>query len=48
MGDPKHKVSISVDETTLLRVHEAIRTGRFRNRSHAFEHTLLAALEEKR
>jgi Arc/MetJ-type ribon-helix-helix transcriptional regulator len=36
----KHKICISVDEETLLRVREKIRTGKFRNRSHAFEYAI--------
>ena len=36
----KHKLSISVDETTLLRVKEAVRKGNFRNQSHAFEYAV--------
>ena len=33
----KYKISISVDEETILAVRESIRNGKFRNRSHAFE-----------
>jgi len=33
----KHKICISVDEETLLKVKEAIRNQIFRNKSHAFE-----------
>lgn len=33
----KHKICISVDEKTLLKVKEAIRNHAFRNKSHAFE-----------
>jgi len=33
----KHKVSISVNKETLLKIHEAICNGKFRNKSHAFE-----------
>jgi Arc/MetJ-type ribon-helix-helix transcriptional regulator len=36
----KYKVSICVDEETLLKVRDGIRKGRFRNRSHAFEFSL--------
>lgn len=36
----KHKVSISVDEATLLKVYELIRKGKFRNKSHAFEYAM--------
>jgi Arc/MetJ-type ribon-helix-helix transcriptional regulator len=33
----KHRICISVDEQTLVKVREGIRNGRFQNRSHAFE-----------
>ena len=33
----RYKVSISVDEETLLLVQKALRERRYRNRSHAFE-----------
>jgi len=33
----KHKICISVDEETLLKVKEAIRNQTYRNKSHAFE-----------
>lgn len=36
----KYKVCISVDEETLLKVRDKIRSGRFRNRSHAFEYAI--------
>ena len=36
----KHRVSISVDEETIIRVREALRQKRFRNKSHAFESAL--------
>lgn len=39
-GNNKHKICISVDEKTLLRINEAIRNRRFRNRSHAFEYAV--------
>ncbi len=34
----KYRVCIAVDEDTILKVREGIRKGRFKNRSHAFEH----------
>ncbi|MGV8161878.1 MAG: hypothetical protein ACP5N2_00920 [Candidatus Nanoarchaeia archaeon] len=37
----KYKVSICVDEETLVKIREGIRKGKFRNRSHAFEYSLL-------
>ena len=36
----KHKISVTVEEDTILRVRELIRTGKFRNRSHAVEYAL--------
>jgi Arc/MetJ-type ribon-helix-helix transcriptional regulator len=33
----KHKICISIDEQTILKVREGIRKGIFRNKSHAFE-----------
>jgi len=37
VASDKYKVSISVDEQTLVLIREQIRSGRYRNRSHAFE-----------
>ena len=34
----KHRVSITVDERTLRSIKTAVRSGRFRNQSHAFEY----------
>lgn len=42
----KHKVSISVSRETLERVREAVRTGRYRNKSHAFEQAANEVLNE--
>jgi Arc/MetJ-type ribon-helix-helix transcriptional regulator len=36
----KYKISISVDEYTILKVREAMRQGKFRNKSHAFEYAI--------
>ena len=36
----KYKISISVDEETLLKIREHIKKGKFRNRSHAFEYAI--------
>jgi metal-responsive CopG/Arc/MetJ family transcriptional regulator len=33
----KHRICISVDEQTLIKVREGIRKRIFQNRSHAFE-----------
>ncbi len=40
MMNTKCKVSISVSEDTIVKVREAIRSKKFRNRSHAFEHAV--------
>ena len=36
----KQKISISIDEDTLVRIDEGIKLGRFRNKSHAFEYAI--------
>ena len=36
----KEKISIAVDADTLDCVDAFVRTGKFRNRSHAFEYSL--------
>jgi Arc/MetJ-type ribon-helix-helix transcriptional regulator len=43
----KHKVSISLDEETIVKVREQIRTGKFRNRSHAVEYALRRLIEDE-
>ncbi|MBC8495646.1 hypothetical protein H8D36_05815 [archaeon] len=42
----KHKISISVDEETLIKIREGIRQRKFRNRSHAFEYSIEKVLQE--
>jgi len=44
----KQKISISIDEDTLMKINEGIKLGRFRNKSHAFEFAIkqLSFLEE--
>ena len=34
----KHKISVSIEEETLLRLREELRNRKFRNRSHAVEY----------
>jgi len=41
----KHKISISIEEETLLRLREHIRSRKFRNRSHAVEYALERLME---
>jgi Arc/MetJ-type ribon-helix-helix transcriptional regulator len=45
MMNTKCKVSVSVSEDTIVRIREAIRNKRFRNRSHAFEYAIAKVLE---
>jgi Arc/MetJ-type ribon-helix-helix transcriptional regulator len=42
----KHKISISVDEETIIKVRESIRKGLFRNKSHAFEAAVNEVIRE--
>jgi Arc/MetJ-type ribon-helix-helix transcriptional regulator len=41
----KIRLSISVDEETVLKLMEGVRAGKFRNKSHAFEYAVNKALE---
>ena len=43
----KHKLSISVDEETALKISEKLRNGNFRNKSHIVEFAVKKFLEEK-
>lgn len=40
LGRMKHKISISVDEETVVKIRGAIRKRKFRNKSHAFEYAV--------
>lgn len=42
----KHRLSISVDEETILKVRESIRKGIYRNKSHAFEAAVNEVMRE--
>ncbi|MBW3005051.1 ribbon-helix-helix domain-containing protein [Candidatus Woesearchaeota archaeon] len=42
----KKKISISIDEETLLKILAHIEKGRFRNKSHAIEYAVNNLLEE--
>jgi Arc/MetJ-type ribon-helix-helix transcriptional regulator len=42
----KYKLSISVDESTILKIREGMRKGLFRNKSHAFEYAINEVLKE--
>lgn len=42
----KHKLSITVEEGIVLRVFDALRTRKFRNKSHFFEAAAERLLKE--
>jgi len=42
----KYRMSISVDEKTVLKIREGIRKGLFRNKSHAFEFAVNQVMKE--
>jgi len=44
----KHKLSVSVDEETVVRIQEKIRQRVFRNKSHAVEYALMKVLEDRK
>lgn len=44
----KHRLSITVDEDTIEKVRELLRMKEFRNKSHAFEYSLLKIFDEVR
>ncbi|MBI1935854.1 hypothetical protein HYS31_05425 [Candidatus Woesearchaeota archaeon] len=41
----KEKISITLDEGTVLGIHEAISSGKFRNKSHVVEYAVKKLLE---
>ena len=41
----KQKISISIDEKTVLDIFKAIQTGKFRNKSHVVEFAVKKLLE---
>ncbi len=43
----KHKLSITMDEETIIKIREAIREGSFRNKSHAIEYAVKRLLEKE-
>ena len=43
----KHKISVSLDSETLEKIREGVRSGYFRNRSHAIEYSINKVLEVK-
>jgi len=36
----KQKLSITVEDGTVRQIEELVKTGRFRNKSHAFEYSV--------
>ncbi len=43
----KHKLSVSIDEKTVLEMFEKIRDGTFRNKSHLIEFAVKKYLQEE-
>tara|TARA_Y100000310_G_C20656096_1_gene802040 strand:+ start:1704 stop:1832 length:129 start_codon:yes stop_codon:yes gene_type:complete len=41
----KHKISVSIEENTLLKLREELRSRKFRNRSHAVEYALCKLMD---
>lgn len=41
----KHKLSITVEEETILQIREKLREGLFRNKSHLIEYSVKRFLE---
>ncbi len=42
----KFKMSVSLDEETIVLIRDAFRTGSFRNKSHVVEHAVKSYLKE--
>ncbi len=42
----KHKLSISMEEDTILKVLDKMRDGMFRNKSHLIEHAVVQFLND--
>jgi hypothetical protein len=40
----KHKLSITIDEDTILRIRDKLRSKKYRNKSHFFEMAAVALL----
>ncbi len=43
----KHKLSITMDEGTILRIRDKLRDGLFRNKSHFIEYAVQRFLENE-
>jgi len=44
----KQKLSVTIDEKTIKKLEEIIKTGVFRNKSHAVEFSLNKTIKENR
>ncbi len=44
----KQKISVTIDEKTLKLIEETIKTGIFRNKSHAVEFSLNKLIKERK
>ena len=42
----KHKLSITIDEKLVKSVKELVESGRFRNKSHIMEYSLMKFIKE--
>ena len=42
----KHRMSISVNEETVLKIMTSVREGKFRNKSHAIEYAINELLKQ--
>lgn len=42
----KHKLSVTLDEQTIIKIQDSLRTGIFRNKSHIVEFALKRLFEE--
>ncbi len=43
----RHKLSITIDEDTIFRVQDRLRSKKYRNKSHFFEMAAMKLLEEE-
>lgn len=43
----KHKLSITLEKDTILKINDHLRDRRFRNKSHLIEYAVLKMMEEK-
>ncbi len=43
----KQKISVTIDEETVLDILDSIRTGKFRNKSHVVEFAVKKLLEDE-